>query len=541
MEEKSYKYILPDENNQIKQYETNRHSLIIIGANGAGKSQLGAWMEKKSPSTIHRIGAQRSLSFGNYIKQMSYEQASNLVLYGNEKRSDDHNGRWKWDGERYDYTSSLLNDYENVLSAMLAKKGNEQDEYINSCKTKDAIGEPHDSVPEMVTDKLQRIWKSVFPHRNIEIKDGKVVASHEKNGANVEYRGKSMSDGERVGLYLIAQALCVPKNQTIIIDEPEIHLHRSIMNRLWDAIEEEREDCFFVYITHDTQFAANHKDSKKVWVKSFDGNRWDLEEVSSVDFPEQLLLDILGNRKTVLFVEGTGDSYDTKLYSQIYKNYYVIPCGSCTSVISRTKAMKSNEQLHDFKCYGIIDRDFRSDYEIEAYKSDDIYTLKVAEVENLFLVEELLQTVNSIMGFEDHSRVDNVIKYIIETRFAGQIHSQVCEAVVAELKYQLSVASISKKNEEEARSTLNNLIENIKYDTVKTEQENKFNSVLENKVYKDVLKVFNCKSLSTSTGHFFDLDNKAYRDFVLRQIKGARSHEIINALIPYLPSEIPFE
>ena len=47
MEEKSYKYIFPDENNQIKQYETNRHSLVIIGANGAGKSQLGAWMEKK--------------------------------------------------------------------------------------------------------------------------------------------------------------------------------------------------------------------------------------------------------------------------------------------------------------------------------------------------------------------------------------------------------------------------------------------------------------------------------------------------------------
>lgn len=66
-------------------------------------------------------------------------------------------------------------------------------------------------------------------------------------------------------------------------------------------------------------------------------------------------------------------------------------------------------------------------------------------------------------------------------------------------------------------------------------------NVLENKDYKEVLKVFNCKSLSTSTGHFFDLDNKAYSDFVLRQIKGVNSQEIINALIPYLPTEIPFE
>lgn len=72
-----------------------------------------------------------------------------------------------------------------------------------------------------------------------------------------------MSDGERVGLYLMAQSLCVPSDKTIIIDEPEIHLHRSIMNRLWEAIEAEREDCFFIYITHDTQFASNHKNSKK--------------------------------------------------------------------------------------------------------------------------------------------------------------------------------------------------------------------------------------------------------------------------------------
>lgn len=27
--------------------------------------------------------------------------------------------------------------------------------------------------------------------------------------------------------------------------------------------------------THDTQFAANHKQAEKIWVKSFDGQFWD--------------------------------------------------------------------------------------------------------------------------------------------------------------------------------------------------------------------------------------------------------------------------
>ncbi len=43
--EKTYKYYLPDSNNKPSQRETSVNSLIIIGANGSGKSKLGAWIE----------------------------------------------------------------------------------------------------------------------------------------------------------------------------------------------------------------------------------------------------------------------------------------------------------------------------------------------------------------------------------------------------------------------------------------------------------------------------------------------------------------
>ena len=321
IKEKDYKYILPGENNKPVEHQIKSHSMIIIGANGSGKSQLGAWIEINNPNDIHRIGAQRALTFGNYIQQKSYEQATNLIIYGQENPTREHNSRWEWDGEKYNYTSSLLNDYENVLSALVALQIKEQQQFIKECKERDKEGKNHNVVPEMVMDKLQRIWKSVFPHRDIIIDDGKVLAGLERDGQYFEYKGRDMSDGERVGLYLIAQSLCVPSDKTIIIDEPEIHLHRSIMNKLWEAIEAEREDCFFIYITHDTQFASTHKNSKKIWVKRFDGTTWEWEEVQNSELPEQLLLDILGNRKSVLFVEGTYDSYDTKLYSEIYKDY----------------------------------------------------------------------------------------------------------------------------------------------------------------------------------------------------------------------------
>lgn len=539
IKKKIYNYILPDENNNPVSKETKCHSIIIIGANGSGKTRLGAWIEKNMIDETHRISAQRALTFGTYIKQKSYEQAINLVICGTENPSQNpsqqHDNRWGWDGEKHDYISSMLNDYENVLSALVAMQAKQQEKFINDCKEKDLRGEQHDKVPEMVLDKLQSIWGMIFTHRGITISDGKVIASLRQNEGAVEYKGRDMSDGERVALYLIAQCLCIPENKTIIIDEPEVHLHRSIMDRIWTSIENEREDCFFIYITHDTQFAASHKNSEKIWIKEYDGTNWKYEEVEDSSLPEQLLLDILGNRKPVLFVEGTSDSYDTKLYSEIYKEYYIVACGSCSSVINQTKSMGANGQLHHLKCYGIIDRDYRSDYEIDAYKKDNIFTLEVAEVENLFLTEELLQVVNDIMGFSNSSNVENVKKYIRD-RFCKEIEKQICEAIASELKFKLTTATISRENEEKVKETLEKFFREISYDNLKIEQEKKFKLDI---IYKDILKIFNCKSLSTSTGHFFGLNNKEYRNFIIRQIKGKRASDIINAIIPYLPEDIP--
>lgn len=543
IQNKEYRYILPDENNKPITNQTECHSVIMIGSNGSGKTRLGVWIEKNMGDETHRISAQRALTFGTYINQKSSEQATNLLLYGRENTGfsgKSHDDRWAWDGEKNNYVTSMLNDYENVLSALVAKQANQREKYINDCKEKDLQDEQHDKVPEMVLDKLQRIWNMLFPHRGISISDGKVVASLGLSDGT-KYRGRDMSDGERVALYLIAQCLSVPENMTIIIDEPEIHLHRSIINKIWTAIEAEREDCFFVYITHDTQFAASHKNSKKIWIKEYNGVKWEYEEVEDSSLPEQLLLDILGNRKPVLFVEGTSESYDTKLYSEIYKDYYVIACGSCSSVISQTKAMSANKQLHHLKCYGIIDRDYRSDYEIEAYRKDNIFTLKVAEVENLFLVEELLYIINDILGFNDDDKVKNVKDYIIKDRFAKEIDKQICEAIVSEIKFKLTIANISTKNEEEAKDSLESAFKSISYDELKAKYTGEFNEILELEAYSNVLKVFNSKSLSTSIGHFFGIDNKGYRELIVRHIKGNRVDEIIRAISPYLPEEIPIE
>ena len=58
----TFTYWLPDEQGQKQEYTTSNNSVIIIGANGSGKSHLGAWIEQQDLENVHRIGAQRNLN-----------------------------------------------------------------------------------------------------------------------------------------------------------------------------------------------------------------------------------------------------------------------------------------------------------------------------------------------------------------------------------------------------------------------------------------------------------------------------------------------
>jgi predicted ATP-dependent endonuclease of OLD family len=49
---------------------------------------------------------------------------------------------------------------------------------------------------------------------------------------------------------LIGEVLCAPEKSIIIIDEPEMHIHVSLIKHLFDLIEAERPDCAFIYLTH---------------------------------------------------------------------------------------------------------------------------------------------------------------------------------------------------------------------------------------------------------------------------------------------------
>ena len=528
-----YTYYLPDENNEPMAYKTTKNAVILVGANGSGKSRLGAWMEKHdNKDRVHRIGGQRSLNFNTNIELRNYPEAINHLLYGDAEAKSKYN---KWDDDQ-GYITKLLHDFDDALAVIIALQNKIAIDFLQECKKADKKRNPYPQTPETVVDKLIHVWDAIFPQRRLILEDAHFYTELKIEETIKKYSATAMSDGERAVLYLASQVLSLPEKKTIIIDEPELHLHGSIMNKLWMELEKERNDCLFIYITHDMNFAALHGDVQKIWIKSFDGEHWRYKKLINTDLPEELRLSILGGRKPVIFVEGTKQSYDTQLYSILYPQYNIIACGSCTEVISMTKAFNKEMSLHELAIYGLIDRDFRTDREIEKYKENNIYTIDVAEVENLFLIDDVIKYV-ARHQCKDPEEVFFNIETEIRKRLDQQIDKQICMSIIADIKHRLSIADISSKSVDEVQIKIDSIIKNIDLEKIKIFHQNKF-KIDDSIDYATIIKIFNEKNIVNSIGHFFGLNNDEYCQLVINLLKKDKNNILKDNILKYMPSEI---
>ena len=202
--------------------------------------------------------------------------------------------------------------------------------------------------------------------------------------------------------------------------------------------------------------------------------------------------------------------------------------------------MTNTQQLHELMCFGLIDRDYRNESEINAYKIHNIFTVNVAEVENLFLIEGLFEIVNSVLAIKDKSIIEKIKNHIINERFANEINNQILESTIAELKYQMTIINIPK-DEISAKEKLANISNEINFDKIKREQEIKFNEILSTRDYRKILFVFNKKNIVKYIGSYFGLKNDEFCDLIIRCLQGEKSNDIINVLKPYLPTEISID
>jgi len=55
---------------------TSAGPIVVVGANGSGKTQLGWWIEKRDTANVHRVSAQKSLALLEELHTRSLEKVA---------------------------------------------------------------------------------------------------------------------------------------------------------------------------------------------------------------------------------------------------------------------------------------------------------------------------------------------------------------------------------------------------------------------------------------------------------------------------------
>ena len=377
---------------------------IFVGANGSGKTRLAAKLEEVAGIMAHRISAHRALTLDPNVPKISQEDSRQVLRAGwvnPGQRADENQIAQLRQGNRWGSKSAthLLNDFNALLQWLFAEQNNIALQTHNLA---------HDGNLTQLSltafQRLKGVWERVLPTKRLFPRGDTIEVGLAENPNSQLYSASEMSDGERAVFYMIGQVLFADVNSILIFDEPELHVHRSILGRLWDELEGERPDCSFVLITHDLEFAASRAARTYVLESFSPPASWKVQAVpEGTGFSEQLTAMILGSRRPILFVEGDGQSMDLAIYRACFPDMTVVARGSCERVIQSVKIMRANKDLTRVTCAGMVDADSRTASDVAHLAGLGVYVLPVSEIENLLALPAVASV---ILDYDLHEEAE---------------------------------------------------------------------------------------------------------------------------------------
>ena len=408
----TFSFSIPTKKKVLNVEISSGGSAIFVGANGGGKTRLAVHIEQQLQLRAHRISAHRALTLNPDVPKIGENKALMGLRTGSTSESSGVHFR---EGHRWGSHSAvnLLNDFDYLIQALFADQSNTS--LVTYKHYKPGRKKSKKKFELTIFDKLNKIWRRLLPHRSLHTTGDDILVSIPRQEGT--YKASEMSDGERAIFYLIGQALVAEKDSMLIIDEPELHVHRSIMAKLWDELEAARPDCAFVFITHDLEFAATRAGKKYILRDYREKPYWVIEDVpEESEFSEEITTLILGSRRPILFVEGQRNSLDIAIYRCCYPNWTVIPRGSCTEVIHSTVTMRRNASLSRAKCCGIVDADNYEQEDKEYLGRLGVQILPVSEIENIVFLPEVARTILRVEGYRG-VEIEEVLNRLIDAIF----------------------------------------------------------------------------------------------------------------------------
>ena len=362
--------------------------LFILGANGAGKSSLISKLYNSHHTHAKRISAHRQTWFTSNTLNITPQSRDELELNIN---SQDQQIESRYT-EEYAADRPGLAMYDLIDSdTMLAR---EIAELVRANKLREARTKAKIPSPMQLINELMRL--SNLPVQiHLEEKQ-RIMAS---SAGRSPYSIAELSDGERNAFLIAASVLTAKPGTLLLIDEPERHLHRSIISPLLTLLFEKREDCAFVISTHEVMLPIDSPSSSTFLLRSCEYSEsnaisWTVDLLpSNSDVDDALKKDILGARQHIIFIEGTATSLDAPMYSLLFPTASVIFKKSCRDVEHAVRILRDVENVHWVKAWGIVDRDRRSEDDVARLRTFNVFALSHYSIESLYYHPKIINWV----------------------------------------------------------------------------------------------------------------------------------------------------
>lgn len=462
----------------------NTRQITIIGGNGAGKTRFMEEMAQLAPGRAYHLSALQA-SFPE--RQESTVPGSIDALYRDAVQQ----------------ASYMRTDAVSELDKLTYMIFSDELESLLSMKEHMKPGERRMPVEKTKFDIIRELWEKIFPGNRIVRHRGSLMFATTSGDDLIT--SASLSQGEKTVLYYAAAVLYAMPDALIFIDSPTLFIHPSIIGPLWNAIERLRPDCTFIYNSVDVDFVNSRTRNKCIWVKSYDSEKgaWDYQVLDSTPLSEEIFVEIAGSRKPVLFIEGDMQhSIDAKLYGLVFRDWTVRPLGSCDKVIEATRSFNDLKSMHHLLSRGIVDRDRRTDVEVEYLRKKNILVPDVAEIENIFMLEPLIRVMARRRGKSPDKVIGRVRREVIRM-FKQQAEEQALQHTRHRMKREVECKidgrfSCITALETHIRTLINKLQPRKYYNTIREQ----FAVMVRDNDYPGILRVFNHKPmLSNSNVH----------------------------------------
>ena len=461
---------------------------IIVGKNGSGKSSFASFIKNSFSDNIVVIPAQKYLVCKSLhdLKSLSMNRGTlGEVQYRN----------YIGDLRESRYVDEVLNNLESIFSKLIITFCNEEvKKGLNYYYKKSTVG-----AENSLLIQLNNILSNIIPGVRVQINSDCRCIDIIKDD-NI-YNVNAMSDGEKVSLYYILHVILASEDSYIIVDEPETFLNTSVANRLWNSLEEIRQDCKFIYLSHNIDFIMSRKLAKLIWCVEYTyPNSWVLEDVEFQDnlLPNALIVSLLGTQKTILFCEGIIDEVsDYSFYSALFSDkVFVYPVGGHREVIQYVRKFNSSLLNGYYNAVGIIDHDFLSEETIDDYLKHKIFTLPFNEIEMALLCDEILESIVSLYANEvtTKEKITNFKKEAFDMlkRDKDKVVSQNVKFYIEE---QINTFKITDaKNIETITDEFYNYFNKLKEKDLFKFYDDKINSIIDRNDYYEFLKISSLKS-----------------------------------------------